>query len=209
MHNDATTICEAWPRITDDMAAIGFPHGVMQPSSGGNSESSAVENAALSTSADAVAWIAELHDVTTRLVTAAWPHQRTAVIWNPGSLQQLLTAAIDAICADWKLDDIVDFDPQSATYRGDVFGLARLADKARRHWPATLAGGTTTKGVTVGQRGSSIEVCAGCLQAIGGGRADPLKRIDGDPFHVKNPQGVWCYHQALRSRGKLGGQAAC
>lgn len=208
LHDAIDTIIDAWPRASEDVDAIGFPSAVMQPSSGGTAELTSVEAAALRgiNFGDAVAWIAELHDTTRRVLTAAWPSRTVKPAWTAEQLRPVLHQAVDVICQTWTVDDLVDFDPASSNHRSDVFGLGRLAGTARRWWPATPKAGTTQDGVTVGQRGNTVETCTACQLPIGGGRNDPLKRIDGDPFHVKNPAGVWCYHQALRSRGRLGSQ---
>jgi hypothetical protein len=89
--------------------------------------------------------------------------------------------------------------------RHAMIELTRLANEARSRWspPAT---GTLLGGEMVGARTSHVEMCAGCQLPIMGGSADPLKRLDGDPFHGRaGPGHGWCYHAALRSRGRLGG----
>lgn len=212
-------VCDTWPRAISDLEAIGFPRGRSfdaAPGGGGSIvvadengqpdrvPATGVEIVALNAHA-AVGWVAELHDVTVRLLQAANP---AAGVWpvppTPAGLSTVLRGAVGHICATWQLDDIIDADPDSPNHRRDVFGLYRLADNGRRNWPPPPKKGDRAGEVTVGERGNQVETCAGCGDPIGGGRADPLKRIDDDPFHVKNAAGYWCYHAALRSRGRLG-----
>lgn len=219
MHRAVDRILDAWPRAHDDAQAVGFPAGRGYDSAGGGRSgflvdvdgeaefvpATGVELAALNVTV-AVAWLAELHDVIEGLCAAVWPGRAFSLVWTPTGLSGRLHEAVERVSAEWTLDDLIDTDPRSPNHRRDVFGLYRLADAAGRYWPAPVRKGERAGTVTVGERTNTVDVCVACGEPIIGGRADPLKRIDGDPFHVKNPAGIWCYHQALRSRGRLGNQ---
>lgn len=203
-------ICDAWPKALEDRQAVGFPAGRGLGGTGGGQSgirlrreddegwetipATGVEIAAITGTA-AVDWLDLAHDTVRLILHAAWPDRTGwAVDWQPEQLRPVLHRAVARL--DYRIHDV------------ELTRLHQLANRARHLWPPPPKKGAREGGVTVGERGNDIETCAGCAQPVLGGRADPLKRIDGDPFHVKNPQGTWCYHQALRSRGRLGSQKA-
>lgn len=215
LHHAIDIICDTWPRVTNATRLLdGYPPGRGYDTSRGNAgirvdgdtiPATSVEIAAIARLAPH-AWVAELHDTTIRVLDAAWPMRAWSIDWP--TLRPLLHQAVDTICDTWTLDDLIDADPQSPTHRRDVLGVYRLADRSAADWPPTATKGQTVAGVTVGARTNLVETCAGCGLPVAGGRDDPIKRIDGDPFHANaNPTGRWCYHAALRARGKLGGGA--
>lgn len=197
MHRSVDVVCDAWPRASEDVQAIGFPSAVMQPRSHATAELTSVEAAAVRglRFGDAVGWIAELHDVAFALLAAGWPNRSFSIDWTPVGLRPVLHTAVDRIAAGWTLDDLVDFDPRSANYRSDVFGLGRLAGRALRYWPPPPPRGSREGGVTVGERSSSVETCGLCGDPVVGGRNDPIRRIDGQAFHGKS-----CWFTVTRQR---------
>lgn len=73
--------------------------------------------------------------------------------------------------------------------------LWRLADRALAWWPDEPKHGDTVAGVTIGARGNTVELCGLCLEPVAGGHGDPIRRIDGQPFHGKS-----CYYTVWRQR---------
>jgi hypothetical protein len=70
-----------------------------------------------------------------------------------------------------------------------------IANQAMFLWPPLAAKGDTVAGITVGQRGNNIEVCGLCAQPVSGGHNDPIRRINGLPFHGKS-----CWYTVTRNR---------
>jgi len=89
-------------------------------------------------------------------------------------------------------------------YAETIAHLTRLANKARANWQPPTPG-TMLAGVTVGTRSSTVGTCPGCGQPALGTHDDPVKRIDGNPYHLRAAPGrPACYYLAWRQRG-LGG----
>lgn len=194
LHRAADLVCDTWPAALSDIDVIGFPPSTM-PAGRGGGDSSSVETAILNPSV-AVGWVAELHDVILKVLTAAWPGSAVGIVWEPDRVRPVLHGAIDELKASgWTLDDLVDFDPRSPNHRRDVFGLERLADAAARSWPAPARTGHNVDGVTVGARGNQTEICALCELPVAGGHGDPIRRIDGQPYHGRS-----CWFTVHRQR---------
>lgn len=210
MHHAVGLVAGVWPRAVVDLEAIGFPrarsydgaptggHGsMMVPDEHGNMErvpATGVEIVALNTHV-AVAWVAELHDVTVRLLREARPRAGVWPMPPPELYMATVGLAVDRICDSWTADDLIDFDPASANYCRDVFGLYRLADSGVKFWPPPARKGDQAGTVTVGERGNSVELCKLCGEPVAGGRADPIRRIDGDAYHGKS-----CWFTVTRHR---------
>jgi hypothetical protein len=203
MHRAANRICTAWPRAHADSQAIGYPRGHRYDTTsrgtpsidvdGENVPATAVEIAALSGNRS-VAWLAQFHDVVTNLVRQALGGR--VAVWTQLLVPVYLQDAIEALWATgWTLEDIIDADPHSPTYRRDVFGLYDLADKAARWWPDPVKNGQRIGQVTVGQRTNDAAMCVLCGDPVSGTSDDPIRRIDGQPFHGKT-----CYYQVWRQR---------
>jgi hypothetical protein len=77
-----------------------------------------------------------------------------------------------------------------------VRDVLTIANMGQRLWPPTPQAGTRIRNITVGGRTNQIETCCLCAQPVAGGHDDPIRRIDGDPYH-KSP----CWYVASRSRG--------
>lgn len=182
MHRAVDNIARAWPLAVEDANARGYPSAVMQPHTGG-SESTSVESAALRPSR-AVAWLAELYDVQNLLFTNTAGH--SYVLYTPSVFQQHAHAYVERMLRQWM--------PQTEqTIRRTI----TLANKAQLWWPPTPVKGATIQGVSVGQRGNDVQICAYCDEPVAGGAQDPLRRIDDDVFH-KSP----CWYAASVSRGR-------
>lgn len=196
MHRAVARILTTWPRVLEDAAAIGFPAGRGYGSSPGGGSSilvdgervpaTGVEIAALNPGL-ATGWIAELYDVVTRLLGAVSPANARGVVWTPEALSRPLQRAVDHICDDWAVDDLIDLDPASPNHRRDVFGLYRLSDMAARHWPPTVKKGDQVGSVVVGDY-ETAEDCGLCGMPTQPGRnaAGQLlrRRIDDAVFHA-------------------------
>lgn len=76
--------------------------------------------------------------------------------------------------------------------------LTRLANEAKRRWPPTPKAGDVIEGVKVLETASAVEICTECHSPIGGNAADPLARIDGQPYH-RQP----CYNTVKRRRARV------
>lgn len=205
LHRAVDQILDAWPKASDDAQAVGFPRGRgYGGTSGGQSglrvpaedgggfdtvPATGVELAALNPSV-AVAWVAELHDTVTRLLAAVWPARSWSLVWTPAGLAPVLHEAVETLFGSWTLDDLIDADPRSVNHRRDVFGLYRLADDAARYWPPPPRKGDRAGTVTVGERGNSVETCRLCGDPVAGGRADPIGRIDNEPYHASCAKAV-------------------
>lgn len=209
MHRSVEVIIAAWPKAYDDAQAIGFPRGRGYDAAGGGRSgftvetetgevefvpATGVELAALNPGV-AVGWVSELHDTVTRLLAAVWPARAWSLVWTPAGLAPVLHDAVDRLLGSWTLDDLIDADPRSANHRRDVFGLYRLADLALAYWPPPPKRGDRAGMVTVGERGNSVESCGLCGDPVVGGRADPIRRIDGQAFHGKS-----CWFTVTRQR---------
>lgn len=188
-HRDIDTICDAWPTALTDAQARGYPTAVMQPYTGTGSELTSVE-AAASRPDIAAAWITELADILLTLGLPATPQRPLAAPqsrsnrWDGTNSRQPLHHATERLLHAW---------PEHTNHTTQR--ISRLANTARVHWPRTPAKGTTHNGVTVGQRTNIVENCKLCQQPVAGGHEDPIRRIDGDPYHGKS-----CWYTVTRQR---------
>jgi hypothetical protein len=76
--------------------------------------------------------------------------------------------------------------------------LTRLANDAKRIWPAQPKAGDVIDGVKVLEKASTAVICVECGAPIGANAADPLARIDGRPFH-RRP----CYDTVSQRRRRV------
>lgn len=182
-HDAVSVVLAAWPHARLDAGCRGFPSG-----GGDGSRSSEVPDptsAAALRGVDgahviepevaAAAWLPELFDVAVAWLGKA-PHEPTDPTTPPR-----WHAAVDAWCDDW---------PARSAERAEWFlpvdRLLRLANRARVWWPAVPKRGERVAGVTVGERGNDVKVCALCEEPIGGGHDDPAKVMDDQPYHLRS-----------------------
>jgi hypothetical protein len=220
MHNAIDRVCTAWSHAALDISSIGFPVGRGFDAGTGGGPSVRVETAhargalpavyervpatgveiAAFANPDigyAVGWVAELHDITLAVLTAAWPLEHVVIEWQPEPVSVRLHAAVDTLAATWAADR-----PGHPRVREDLY---RLADAAARHWPEPPKKGTQMGGVTVGERTSTVENCGLCRTPVDGGRNDAgqllLRRIDGVSFHNTGGDGhEACFWLVWRQR---------
>jgi hypothetical protein len=121
-----------------------------------------------------------------------------------GELTSVEAAAENAVYGpDQRRDRASEFLAEAKEARSTVI---RVANLARRNWPTPATKGTQVGGVTIGQRGSTVETCGLCgLPAPSGTdqNGQPLvRRIDGQAFHNTAIPGVAgaCYWQVWRQR---------
>lgn len=62
--------------------------------------------------------------------------------------------------------------------------LYELADTALREWPATPSKGEKVGEVTVLERNKTGDDCAKCGKYVAGDAGDPIRRLDGKPYHM-------------------------
>lgn len=197
-----------WPRVVADRDALGFPSrsggqafgrrvcddGGPTARLGAELADTAAEDWALRRDV-AWMWLAELFDV---LDLFAGP----MVVWSSRS-----RASVGVLWLRWA-DDYADRFPagrkERAVWEVLPLRLYRLADVGRSHWPDPMVAGSVAGGVTVGARGSEVEVCKLCQEPIGGTVADPVKRLDGEPYHLRARPGSdrgSCFRRAWLSKG--------
>lgn len=220
---DIDTICAAWPDALEAERSRGYGaqspgpraaasevrvdasdplhvHQMPPANAQGSSFGDPTGNAGIAPAGEAAAWLYDARGVLGLLLrssgTEVWGERKWTGPFNPPAIIQTLKAAVG---------DVIEFWPT-----GTDRVLARLhdlANVARREWPPTPKPGTvvpTPDGtVTVGKRGSVIEMCAECKQVIGGGAADPLRRLDGQPYHLRP-----CWETARKRKQRSKGSAA-
>lgn len=76
--------------------------------------------------------------------------------------------------------------------------LYHQADMALKHWPAPPGKGANVNGTTIGDRNNTTELCALCQIPVLGGRDDPIRRIDGQPYHAKTCW--WTVHRQRQTK---------
>lgn len=184
LHRAVDRICDAWPQALVDADCRGFSSGGEKVGGRGSDVPDPTSSAALCPD-HAVGWLAELHDVAVEVLEQAG--LRWSVPWEARYSCGQLHDAVERICCDWTVEDLIDVDPRSSNYGRDVFGLERLADDAARWWPPTPKTGQQVAGLTVGTEDvvEDCGLCGGPTQA-GRNRDGQLlrRRIDGQAFHA-------------------------
>lgn len=180
LHHAVDIVVAAWPHARADVDAIGYP---AHTGGGGgvdmdDGDWTATEAAALRVFDHASAWLAELHDTAVDWLGYWPPDGRLAQRWHPA------------------VADHLDSWPAGDRARRRLF---RLADTAKRRWPAPQSAGTRTGGTTIGARHNDVELCGLCCQPVAGGAADPIRRIDGEAYHART-----CWYPVSMGRGGQG-----
>lgn len=189
-------ICDAWDDATNAAAARGYGGSSDQVVVSGGSESDPTAAQAMRT-AVAAEW---LHRASTtlalmlRFADAAYASRNGEIrnarwcgSFDPPRMRSTMVAAGK---------ELVDLWPRRVQRVFDR--IYTLADDALREWPSTPKVGQVVDGVTVGKRSSLATICTKCTEPIGGGAADPIRRINGSPYHGKS-----CYFSAWRALKKL------
>jgi hypothetical protein len=178
----ANRICDAWPLAMQAAAAIGYPTG----GEAGSSSEDPVLNAALKQDR-ASRWLVE-----TRRLMAAWCVSAgvdfDAARFKPNTHRALILESIETVIKEW---------PHWT--EAALSGLVRLANVAAKEWPPTPRRGDVIDGVTVGERSETGDTCSSCGRYIAGSAADPVRRIDGAPYH-KSP----CWETVRKRRRRAG-----
>lgn len=111
--------------------------------------------------------------------------------WYPPALRSTFREAAEDLVRLWPMGC------ERLTQR-----IHMLANEAARRWPPKPKANEVIDGVKVGGRYVEAEVCTECGGPIAGGAADPIRRIDGRPFH-KRPCFDTVRQRALRARKKV------
>lgn len=178
LHRAIDNIARAWPLALEDANARGYPTAVMQPHTG-TSELTSVEAAALRPSF-AVAWLAELHDTQSLIFKSR--DGLTYVLRTPETFVHQAHTYVEHMMGQWM--------PHT---EHAIRQTIQLSNKATHWWPPTPKPGQTIDNTTVGQRTNTTETCTHCGNPVTGGHADPIRRIDGNPYHGKS-----CWFNAVR-----------
>lgn len=178
LHRAIDNIARAWPLALQDANARGYPTAVMQPHAG-SAELTSVEAAALRPSR-AVAWLAELADTQHQIFKSR--DGLTYTIREPETFRGQAHNYVEHMLTQWM--------PHT---EHAIRQTINLSNKATAWWPPTPKAGQTVDGTTVGQRSNTTETCTHCGNPVTGGHNDPIRRIDGQPYHGKS-----CWYNAIR-----------
>lgn len=211
----ALDLClRAWPVVHTECDAAVFGPGRAGGGSGGGHESDPTCSAATTGTVDRTkgpaAWMAEWGDWLLdlhRLQASAGPR---VLSWSPTAV---------SVWAWPTLRPVVAQVEQAGTARsrrdaGAVLlaRLGRLADRASLYAPRAPSRGQMVGGVTVGERTNTTERCVECGDPILCTAEDPVKRLDGQPLHLRARPGVdsrsACYWLAWRRRRDAAGARA-
>lgn len=184
-------ICDAWPDAQLATEAIGFPTGQGGRSGkGGHADPTA--NRAM-TPDIAIDWMRRARVVLLLILrVSSAPGRAWVGPFDPKAMRGALKEAGG---------ELVELRPMNV---GRMFNqLYDLADQALREWPPTPVAGMKIDDVVVGEKAPTWEMCGECRSEIWGGTTDPVRRLDGKPFH-KTP----CYETVRKRRQRSGLQAA-
>lgn len=161
LHRSLNVIVERWPDALEDANSRGYPAGVGYNPTGvhGNTENTIVETCALQPS-HAVGWLAELADIVDLL--------RHHVFTDGGKLPRILTPGQLTLYGHVGIDNYLATWPSDA--EKNINRIINLANKALAWWPPPPKPGQTANGITVGQRGNTVENCALCDEPAPSGR---------------------------------------
>ena len=190
LHRAIEVICLAWTSAKESESSWGYSSGKGFDGAGSSHVGSdmAVAGPALQGN-DSSKWLDNASETLTSLLACADATQSgrsprwTGPFWPP-KMQRTFCEAADEMVALWP-----------ARCERIFNRLYQLADTAAREWPATPAIGQEIDGIKVGERLPQIEVCAECRGPVAGGAADPIRRLEGIPYH-KEP----CYETARKRR---------
>lgn len=219
-------ICDSWDGALEAHAARGYPHespgpraaaGVVKDTDALHTRQMKPASAKAATGGDATGSAALIEDRAEKWLASARGHllellkasgaeatgeRRWTGRFHPPTLRRTLHLAAA---------DLVEWWPNNTGHF--VNQVVRLGGIAATRWPPTLKPGaeveTETGTVKVGGRAEASEVCTECRTTIAGGADDPLRRIDGKPFHLAP---CWEIARARRDRkahaARRGGDAA-
>lgn len=188
-------ICLAWPDAIKGAAAVGYP-----ATSGGSNSGSGISDRTGSTAAHladksdvAMAWLTKARRVLVILLRASdasgsdW---RSTSRWNGEFSPPVLRSTFAAAA-----QDLSDFSPKGVHKLFNT--IVSLGNEAANNWPPTPQKGQTIDGVKVLERTRTGEECTLCGKYVAGDAVDPIRRLDGKPYHAST-----CYYQAWRKRNK-------
>lgn len=201
-------ILAAWPCALNDIAAIGYGTGRSYDGSGGGGglrveilpasgdqpavyeiiPATGVELAALRPSRGA-GWIAQLGDLIIDLCRSS--HHPSGVPWTPTNARDPMRREVEALMLELPAGKHWPAGPAELVKRIEI-----LASTGDHWWPRQPPKkGSVVAGVTIGERANTVETCGLCQQPVTGTRSDPIRRIDGNPFH-KSP----CWYTVTSDR---------
>ena len=106
------------------------------------------------------------------------PERRRTGPFHPPSLRETLRRAAQ---------DVVELWPVNIELL--IERLHRLADSAAVRWPPRPRAGQTIETpegpVTVLKKGNPVEMCNECRGPVVGNAGDPIRRLDGRPYHAR------------------------
>lgn len=166
-------ICDAWNDAIAASAARGYPSGGQGGSGGIGGHGDPTGNRALVADA-ADGWIRRARGM------LVWVLQFSA-------RDDARTGRFDPVRLKPALKDggaqLVDIWP--ARVMNALNQFYDLADEALREWPPTPEKGDVIDGVKVLDRTRTGEDCAKCGKYVAGDAGDPIRRLDGKPYHVR------------------------
>lgn len=178
-------ICDAWPDAIAAAESIGFPTGQGGRSGiGGHGDPTA--NKAMNPDA-AIDWMRRARILLVLILRCSAGSGRGNRWMGPFNPKVMRTTLMGAG------GDLVELWPVRVQR---VFAhLYDLADEALREWPPTPAKGTVIDGVKVLERTRVGDECAGCGKYVAGDANDPIRRLDGKPYHERP-----CYEKMRKRR---------
>lgn len=186
LHTAVDWVCYAWPKALNDAAAVGYAGSVRPPDGrgGGILDYPDPTGSTAMLAGRAAGWLAELGDLVVRLLASPGEAVSQARAARTPRSASTLHAAVEKLCHDRPPD-------REKVARSVI----DLGNRAHAWWPPPPKSGQLVEGVTVGQRGNLVETCALCQDPVAGGHQDPIRRIDGAPFHAKS-----CFYTVWRHR---------
>ena len=176
-------ICTRWPEAVaaHEASAYGTGSELSPIGSGGTSDPTG-NRAARGSTADQ--WLRQTRQILVWMLS----HTPSGITRGGPFVPSKMTGTLKRCAAElvdwWPTLTLASGDSVSVGYIFDR--LLSLADQALAEWPTTPTPGQEWDGVKVGGRAVTLEMCAECEKPIGGGAADPIRRIDGKPFHASS-----------------------
>lgn len=122
-------------------------------------------------------------------------HRWTGAFYPPNLRRTLCVAA----------EDVVQMWPRNIAVL--IERIHGLANEARAEWPPTPRPGqviqTPDGPVKVGERAPQVETCTECGGPVAGNAADPIRRVDGKPYHERP-----CWETARKRKQRVRGAAS-
>lgn len=188
-------ICAAWPDAIAAAASVGYPTTTM----GGGGSSSGSGDRTCNTATRlvdkgnvAMSWLTRARRT---LADLLWTADATGPARSAGESRWTgpfdppkLVVAFGAAASE--LDEI---RPKGINRLFDT--LVALGNEAAHNWPPTPKKGETIDGVKVLERTRSGDECVECHKYVAGDAGDPIRRLDGKPYHERP-----CYNTARQRK---------